>query len=266
VGESPPIGDSGDADAIVWSGAIDEAFADRVASAGVPVVALVGSDTAPAAALDAGATDVVRRGPDAERVLARRLESVLAAGATTDGGARLDTRYRAILDQVDDPVFLKDREGRYEYVNERAAALFGASVDDIVGATDVDLFGAETGQEIRAVDREVLETGEAKTVEHTIEDGEAERAFETVIQPFEREGEVTGVVGVARDVTERRGAERQLQRNERALGAATRRPGRPLADSDARRGAGHRPRPPRPPAGLLHPYRGRHRDHRRVGR
>ena len=53
--------------------------------------------------------------------------------ALADGGQLLDHQFETVVDQIGEPVFLKDREGRYVYVNGAAAELFEASKEALVG-------------------------------------------------------------------------------------------------------------------------------------
>ncbi|MFB6087966.1 MAG: PAS domain-containing protein, partial [Haloarculaceae archaeon] len=190
---------------------------------------LVYSDGPPEAAFDAGAADFVRRGDGSEAVLAERVAALAmstsapapapapASAPAADGGAQVEHHFRAIVEQVSDPIFLKDREGRYRFINEAGAAVFGRDVEDVLGRTDAELLDEQAAAEIRADDERVMETGESLTVEAAREYGADERVFETVKHPYRQDGEIRGVIGIARDVTEQRRTERELERNQRAL-------------------------------------------------
>jgi len=136
---------------------------------------------------------------------------------STDGGQALDSQFESVVDQLGEAIYLKDREGRYRYVNEAMAELFGSTREAVVGATDADFFDAAEAAEIRADDEAVMDSGESKTVERRRTYGGTGRVWRTTKHPYRPDGRVEGVVGVSRDVTERARAEAERERNERAL-------------------------------------------------
>ncbi|EMA41020.1 PAS domain S-box protein [Halobiforma nitratireducens] len=116
------------------------------------------------------------------------------------------TQLRQVVDLVPDLLFAKNREGEYLLANEAVAAVYGRSVEEIVGKTDAELLqSAKEVSAFRADDREVIESGEPKHVPEetlTAADGNT-LVLETTKIPFEVAG--TGepaVLGYSRDVTE----------------------------------------------------------------
>jgi PAS domain-containing protein len=63
---------------------------------------------------------------------------------------------RAMLEQSEDVVFAKDLRGRYAYINARGAELFQRPAEQLLGATEHELFEPREAQRRVAVDREVL--------------------------------------------------------------------------------------------------------------
>lgn len=121
-----------------------------------------------------------------------------------------------VVESVPDALYAKDREGRYLMINSAGAGLFDMTVDEVVGLTDESLFTGEDAAGIRADDRRVMELGrpirfreQART-----HDGQV-RYFDVAKAPLRREdGSVVGVVGISRDVTERKKAARALEQSE----------------------------------------------------
>lgn len=68
-------------------------------------------------------------------------------------------RQKAILDNISDIAWLKDRDSRYVAVNEAFTRFFGFSTDRLIGATDHDLWPAESADKYRRKDLEVLRSG-----------------------------------------------------------------------------------------------------------
>ncbi|MBN9122183.1 MAG: PAS domain-containing protein, partial [Planctomycetes bacterium] len=126
--------------------------------------------------------------------------------------ARANALLRAVAEGTPDVVFLKDRAGRYLLVNEAAARLVGRSVAEVLGKDDAELFDAASARLMRESDREVMATGRAKTVEGELTTAGAPRTFLGTKAPYrDADGTVLGVIGTARDITERKEAERQLR-------------------------------------------------------
>ncbi|QLH80759.1 PAS domain S-box protein [Halosimplex pelagicum] len=148
--------------------------------------------------------------PDGERIV---------TGIARDISERRERerQLEAIVENTEDPIYIKDREGRYQFVNEAAAENFGRSVSEIVGETDAALFDEGTVADIRADDRRVVETGEpvSREVVRPI-DGD-ERVLLDYKYPYRDEGgEIIGLMGISRDITERKAAEEKLREtNER---------------------------------------------------
>ena len=129
----------------------------------------------------------------------------------------------AILSNIADMAWLKDREGRFIVVNETLAQACGVAPEELVGKTDLDTWPRELALKYQEDDREVMRTGQRKKVEELLADGQGNLVWvETIKTPiFNERGEVIGTAGVARDITERRRMEEALRKVSRALKAVT---------------------------------------------
>lgn len=65
-----------------------------------------------------------------------------------------------MLDEADAIVYLKDEDGRFLFLNRRAAEVLKTTKEDAVGKRDLDFLGEEDAERVRAMDRKVMETGE----------------------------------------------------------------------------------------------------------
>jgi PAS domain S-box-containing protein len=117
---------------------------------------------------------------------------------------------RTIVESTPDLVWAKDTQGRLTFANKAVADLFGATVDQIVGRTDMDFFGdKDLARAIQANDRRIMAAGRPELVEELVRDERGERVYETVKSPLRDEGGgVAGIVGVSREVT---GSRRQAR-------------------------------------------------------
>ncbi|ELZ28795.1 PAS sensor protein [Halosimplex carlsbadense 2-9-1] len=149
--------------------------------------------------------------PDGERVI---------AGIARDISERRERerQLEAIVENTDDPIYIKDPDGRYRFVNEAAAANLGEPPEAIVGKTDDEFFDEETVADIVSDDSRVVETGEplSREVSRPI-DGD-ERIYLDYKYPYrDEDGEILGVMGISRNITERKAAEEKLRERERHL-------------------------------------------------
>ena len=139
------------------------------------------------------------------------LAAAIARARTEDSLREAHSLLRGLVEGSADAVFVKDAEGRYLLINSAGAGVMGRTPEEVVGKTAEAIFGAETAEQMELHDRKVMTEGRAETFEETVPvDGE-ERIFLSAKSPFSgRDGRVAGIIGISRDITERkRGEERQ---------------------------------------------------------
>jgi PAS domain S-box-containing protein len=135
----------------------------------------------------------------------------------------LTEEYEAVLDNADDAVFLVDVESvggeptfRFARLNPAHEAATGLNTAEIRGRTPREVLGAEVGAEVAANYRRCVEAGEPIAYEEELDLPGGRRVWQTNLAPVVVNGEVTRIVGVGRDVTDRVERERELaRRNER---------------------------------------------------
>ena len=127
---------------------------------------------------------------------------------------------RTVIDSVPDHIFVKDRAGRFTLVNKTLLDLTGRkSPEEIIGKTDHELFPKSEADRFRADDTKIMKSGRARTnfeEEIFAAAGARQWVLTTKVPLRDSSGKVTGIVGVARDITERRKLERRIE-EERSL-------------------------------------------------
>ncbi|WP_296228936.1 sensor domain-containing protein [Ralstonia sp. UBA689] len=126
-------------------------------------------------------------------------------------------RLKSVLQTIPDVVWLKDTNHAYLASNHACERLIGKPEADVIGKTDDELFDAELADSFRARDKAAMHAGATSVYEQwlTYADTGERALFETRKVPvLDAAGNVTGVLGVARDITERRRIEDRMARRE----------------------------------------------------
>lgn len=129
-------------------------------------------------------------------------------------------RLRALLNGITDRVWLKDAEGRYVAVNESCAREYGHTEADLAGKTAFDLFSHEAAIMVTAEDQEVMLSAKTLRLERrSTLDSEWREILKSAIH--DSNGKVVGLVGISRDISERKEAQEKLERARTAALAAS---------------------------------------------
>lgn len=132
----------------------------------------------------------------------QREDALLKAENAREHSAAL---LKTVIESIPDALFCKDREGRYIVANAATAQVM--RTDTVIGKTDYDLLPDSVAARLREFDAQVMASGVPAVVEGlNYDQGEQpSRWYQTTKTPLrDAKGAIVGVVGLARDITERR--------------------------------------------------------------
>ena len=128
---------------------------------------------------------------------------------------------RTLIDNLPDIVFAKDSRSRFTLANTACARQLGASrAEAVLGKTDADFVSPELGSQYLADEQALMQSGRPLTKEEptqNMETGETRESLTTKVPLKDDSGKVVGLVGIARDITERKLAEQKLAESRHFL-------------------------------------------------
>jgi PAS domain S-box-containing protein len=133
-----------------------------------------------------------------------------------DALQRERTLLRTLIDNLPDYIYVKDVQGRFVAANLATARIMGASSpEELLGKTDHDFYPPELAAEYRADEQRLLRSGEPllnKDEPHRDSDGNSRTILTTKVPLKDSQGKVVGLVGISRDITERKQVEELLRK------------------------------------------------------
>jgi PAS domain S-box-containing protein len=122
---------------------------------------------------------------------------------------------RSLIDNLPDYIYVKDRQYRYAIDNIAHRRFLGAArEEEVVGKRITDFFPPELVEQFARDDQRIIEGGQLLlNREEALVDREGRKRWHstTKVPLRNNAGEVIGLVGISRDITERKEAEQKLQ-------------------------------------------------------
>jgi PAS domain S-box-containing protein len=130
----------------------------------------------------------------------------------------------AFMQQIPDHVYFKDRQSRFVAVSDSLARSFGCRVEEVIGKTDADFFDAADARLFRDRELQIMGGGESiidHVTKHTWPDGRETWSLNIAVALRDAAGDIIGVFGTNKDVTEKKLLEQALIANQRLAAMTT---------------------------------------------
>lgn len=136
----------------------------------------------------------------------------------------IQLQQKAILDNIPDIAWLKDKNGRFVAVNEAFSKASGRKPEEIIGLTDFDIWPLDLARKYREDEQRIVECGRRKQVEEPLVLNDGTKIWvETAKTPiYNNNDEIIGTAGISRDISDRKRAADELKKRERELEAKSR--------------------------------------------
>ena len=132
---------------------------------------------------------------------------------------------RTLIDNLPDSIYIKDTQSRFVISNVEIARRVGAKTpDELIGKTDNDFHPKELASKYYADEQQVIRSGrpllnrEEQVIDHTT--GETMWNLTTKVPWRDSHGEIVGIIGIGRNITDRKRAEEALQAANQQLRAS----------------------------------------------
>ncbi len=144
------------------------------------------------------------------------LEDITESKRAEEALAQEKTLLKTVIENIPDKIYAKDTEGRFILCNKAVVERMGKSDEkEIIGKTDFDFIDHKLANQFRANELEIIKTG-IPLLNHEEPLDQAEGGMRwnstTKVPLRDLQGNIIGIVGVGRDITERKQAEEQREK------------------------------------------------------
>jgi len=133
-----------------------------------------------------------------------------------DASLRAEERFRAIIDNTDALIFMKNLRLEYDVMNRKLREIFGVAEGKVAGLTDHDVLPKEVAEGVQANDKRVLQEGKAMQFEQVFPLGDGCHTYVSLKFPLlDSAGVPYAIGGVSTDITPLKEAQRRAVQAER---------------------------------------------------
>jgi PAS domain S-box-containing protein len=129
-----------------------------------------------------------------------------------------ETKYRTLVENLPQKIFLKDKNSVYMSCNDNYARDLKIKSDEIIGKTDHEFYPKELAEKYRSDDKRIMELGKTEEIDEKYVKNGQEIIVHTVKTPIKDEnGNTVGVLGIFWDITKRKKTEEALKKSHQLL-------------------------------------------------
>ena len=130
---------------------------------------------------------------------------------------------KILINAIPDIIFYKDVNKKYLGANSAFEKHIGRSINDLIGKTDYDVLSKERAGKHMEDDEMILNSASSELFESVNLHPDGKRVvMETLKTPFfSRDGKLSGLIGIGRDITEHKDAEEKIRASENRFRSIT---------------------------------------------
>ncbi|MBI5204064.1 MAG: PAS domain S-box protein [Nitrospirae bacterium] len=133
-----------------------------------------------------------------------------------------EQRYKSLVENAEDIIFAVDQHGNYLSINKFGARFFNKKPENIIGKNMSEILSWPTAEELVIMIQEVFNTKESRQITHPLKIGEHVYWLNTNLRRlWDEEGNIYAVLGISRDITERKKMEEQMFHTEKLASVGT---------------------------------------------
>ena len=127
--------------------------------------------------------------------------------------------FRTIIESINEPIFLKDRQGKIVVANSATGKAVEKNVSEILGNTDIEFYTDDKyAQIVQENDKRIMDMNKPEIIEELVPTSNGLRTYLTNKVPWhDVNGNVIGIIGTGRDITDKKRMEQELIRQANEL-------------------------------------------------
>jgi PAS domain S-box-containing protein len=189
----------------------------------IPIIVLSGlkDESVAVQAVREGAQDYLFKGEVNGDLLLRAIRYAIERKQIVDISQQEGDLIDTLMNNIPDTIYFKDRQSCYIRINKAQAEVLGIdNPDEAVGKTDFDYFPKEQAKKTFTDEQKLIKTDQpliSKVEKIERADGRIRWVTSTKVPVRNQHNQITGIIGVSRDITEEKKSRGQLEKTAKEL-------------------------------------------------